>query len=237
VISLQARLLRTWDLAPEVRHFVFEVPDREEFPFQAGQFVSLSETLNGKKITRAYSLASEPAGNQFELCLNRLEDGIFSPYMFTLAPGATIDMQPPLGYFVLRPNPIDAIFIATGTGIAPFRGMLRAQFPAAAPPADTRNITLLFGIRYENGILYRNEFEEFEHERPSQFRFWPTLSRGSEHWHGRRGHVQQHLDEAIGERRDLEIYICGLKAMVDDVRARLKQMGFDRKQIIYEKYD
>jgi CDP-4-dehydro-6-deoxyglucose reductase len=45
------------------------------------------------------------------------------------------------------------------------------------------------------------------------------------------------LEEAIGERRDLEIYICGLKAMVDDVRARLKQMGFDRKQIIYEKYD
>jgi CDP-4-dehydro-6-deoxyglucose reductase len=43
--------------------------------------------------------------------------------------------------------------------------------------------------------------------------------------------------EAIGERRDLDIYICGLKAMVDDVRAILKAMGFDRKQIIFEKYD
>ncbi|MGA2600999.1 MAG: hypothetical protein ABSH09_28880 [Bryobacteraceae bacterium] len=71
----------------------------------------------------------------------------------------------------------------------------------------------------------------------SNFRFWPTLSRPTESWTGRTGHVQKHLAEAIGERRDLDIYICGLAAMVDDVRTQLKAMGFDRKQIIYEKYD
>jgi CDP-4-dehydro-6-deoxyglucose reductase len=46
-----------------------------------------------------------------------------------------------------------------------------------------------------------------------------------------------HLLEAIGDRRDLDVYICGLKAMVDEVRAILKTLGFDRKQIIFEKYD
>jgi CDP-4-dehydro-6-deoxyglucose reductase len=49
--------------------------------------------------------------------------------------------------------------------------------------------------------------------------------------------VQAHLAEAIGERRDLDFYLCGLKEMVDDVRAVLKGLGFDRKQIFYEKYD
>jgi CDP-4-dehydro-6-deoxyglucose reductase len=49
--------------------------------------------------------------------------------------------------------------------------------------------------------------------------------------------VQPHLLEAVGERRDLDVYVCGLKLMVDDVRAILKARGFDRKQIIYEKYD
>ena len=43
--------------------------------------------------------------------------------------------------------------------------------------------------------------------------------------------------EAIEDRRDLDVYICGLKAMVDDVRGILKALGFDRKQIIFEKYD
>jgi ferredoxin-NADP reductase len=33
------------------------------------------------------------------------------------------------------------------------------------------------------------------------------------------------------------VYICGLKAMVDDVRRLLKARGFDRKRLVYEKYD
>ena len=63
------------------------------------------------------------------------------------------------------------------------------------------------------------------------------MSRPEDSWRGRTGHVQRHLSEAIGERRDLDIYVCGLKAMVDDVRSRLKTAGFDRRHIIYEKYD
>ena len=56
-------------------------------------------------------------------------------------------------------------------------------------------------------------------------------------WSGRQGHVQAHLAEAIEDRRNLDFYLCGLKEMVDDVRALLKSLGFDRKQIFYEKYD
>ena len=43
--------------------------------------------------------------------------------------------------------------------------------------------------------------------------------------------------EALGDRRDMDIYICGMKAMVDDVRTQLKAAGVDRKRIIFEKYD
>jgi ferredoxin-NADP reductase len=49
--------------------------------------------------------------------------------------------------------------------------------------------------------------------------------------------VQAHLLDFVGERREMDVYICGLKAMVDDVRAKLKELGFERKQIIFEKYD
>ena len=54
---------------------------------------------------------------------------------------------------------------------------------------------------------------------------------------GRTGRVQAHLAEAIGGRSDMDIYLCGLQHKVDDVRQILKGMGFDRKQIRYEKYD
>jgi NAD(P)H-flavin reductase len=69
------------------------------------------------------------------------------------------------------------------------------------------------------------------------FHFLPTLTRPGPEWTGRTGRVQPHLKDAIGERRDVDVFLCGLKAMVDETRNILKDMGFDRKQILYEKYD
>ena len=208
------------------------MPEIREFYFVPGQFVSLTQTIGGREMTRAYSIASPPDKNRFALCLNRVQDGVFSNWLFTLKPGDSVETSAPLGYFVLRNPQRDAIFVATGTGIAPFRSMLHAWLGQD----DPRQLTLIFGVRYEHALMYRTEFEELARKH-ANFHFLPTLSRPDESWKGRTGHVQKHLLEAIGERRDLDIYICGLKLMVDDVRGMLKGMGFDRKQIIYEKYD
>jgi NAD(P)H-flavin reductase len=229
---MKAELVSSYELAPQVHHFVFRVPDVEQLHFKAGQFVSFNELLQGKKITRPYSIASLPDGNRFELCLNLVQEGIFSPFLFEMKPGDSVEMSAPLGFFVVRNPTKEALFIATGTGIAPFRAMA----PDYLSHPHAAQLTLLFGLRYENSIYYREEFEEFARGH-SNFHFWPTLSRPDPAWTGRTGHVQVHLHEAIGERRDMDVYICGLKAMVDDVRAILKGLGFDRKQIIFEKYD
>ena len=232
---MQAKLIERVEVAPGLGHFVFEAQNGDAFRFTPGQFVSFTAEISGKNITRAYSLASAPEAAQgslrFELCLNLAPDGIFSHRLFEMQPGETVEMRPPLGMFVLRQPPRDSIFIATGTGIAPFRSMLHAHLSSASP-----NFTLIYGVRYESHLIYRDEFEELA-SRFSQFRFWPTLSRPEPGWQGRTGHVQTHLEEALGDRTGLDVYLCGLKAMVDDVRAILKGGGFDRKQIFYEKYD
>jgi len=229
---VQAKLIEWVEIAPGVRHFVFEAPQLQRLEFVPGQFVSLTDSVKSRAITRAYSIASAPgAGNRFELCLNRVDDGAFSPHLFDLSAGDAVDMQPPLGTFTLRQPLRDSLLVATGTGIAPYRSMLKAVLTPNAPA-----FTLLFGVRHESHLLYRNEFEQMAREFP-QFRFWPTLTQPGPDWTGRTGRVQAHLDEAIGARRDIDIYLCGLQPMVDDVRQILKGMGFDRKQIRYEKYD
>jgi CDP-4-dehydro-6-deoxyglucose reductase len=229
---VQARLIEWIEIAPGVRHFIFEAPQLERLAFTPGQFVSLTDAVNGRAITRAYSIASAPdESNRFELCLNRVDDGAFSPHIFDFSPGDTVEMQPPLGTFTLRQPLRDSLLIATGTGIAPFRSMLKSALTPDAPA-----FTLLFGVRYESHLLYRQDFERMEREFP-QFQFWPTLTQPSPDWPGRTGRVQAHLSEALGGRKEIDIYLCGLRPMVDDVRQILKGMGFDRKQIRYEKYD
>jgi ferredoxin-NADP reductase len=237
---MQAKLIECVEIAPGLGHFVFEAQS-QSFDFIPGQFVSFTADIASnneagvKKITRAYSLASAPHGvnpaNRFELCLNVAPEGLFSHHLFRMKPGDTVEMRPPLGMFVLRQPPRNSLFIATGTGIAPFRSMLKAHLSASSP-----QFTLLFGVRHESHLIYRSEFEDLARQYPN-FRFWPTLTRPEASWSGRSGRVQEHLEEALAGRRDVDVYLCGLKLMVDDVRSRLRAEGFDRKQIFYEKYD
>ncbi len=228
---MQARLLETREIAPGVRHFVFDIPEVEQFSFVPGQFVSFQAEINGQQITRAYSIASAPSGNRFELCLNLVKEGHFSPHLFSMQAGDTVSMTGPFGTFVFRDPAQDSVLIATGTGIAPFRAMLPSRL--SADPAH--RYTLLFGARYLHGLLYNEEFEALA-SRFNNFRFWPTLTR-PDHWTGRTGRVQAHLTESLGASRDQNVYLCGLKEMVDNIRLTLKSLGFDRKQIVYEKYD
>jgi len=229
---MTARLLESREIAPEVRHLVFEIEDSLSFAYVPGQFASLTAEINGSPITRAYSFASPACDNRIELCLNLVHEGKFSPYLFDLRPGDRVNMTGPWGGFIFRQPVEDSILVATGTGIVPFRAMLQDQLSRDS----VHQYTLIFGVRYEHGLLYREEFEQLEQDHPN-FHFRPTPSRPEPGWKGRTGHVQAHLFEAIGERRDINVFICGLKEMVDDVRSILKSSGFDRKRIICEKYD
>lgn len=218
-------------------HHEWEVVEGGRLDFLAGQFVSMTLVHEGNEHTRAYSIASAPRpGGRFDICLNRVPGGLFSNYLCDLQPGAEIDFTGPHGFFVVhRPIEHDAVFVATGTGIAPIRGMLEELFASGAEL--DHDVWLLFGVRHRETILYREEFERLAAEHP-RFHFLPTLSQPPADWPGERGHVQEQLRARFAERRDLDVYICGLKAMVDDVRRILKQeFGLDRRQIHYEKYD
>jgi ferredoxin-NADP reductase len=230
---MTAKLISQTELAPEIREFTFEAVEAASLAFQPGQFASLGGQVGDKSITRAYSLAAPAdSSNRFTICLNRVSDGMFSPHLFDLQPGDAVELKGILGTFGWREPAMDSILVATGTGIVPFRAMLLDALPSGA----SRHITLLYGTRYEETILYRAEFERLAAEF-SNFQFLPTLTRPPENWPGLTGRVQPHLLDLIGPRRDLQIYCCGLKEMVDSVRAVCKQLGFDRRQIVYEKYD
>jgi NAD(P)H-flavin reductase len=95
---------------------------------------------------------------------------------------------------------------------------------------------LLFGSRTEKDIYYHEEFLRIAAEHKN-FDYLPTLSRGSANWQGLRGYVQDNVSGIVSGRVDMHAYICGLDKMVSANRELLKSMGWDRKAILYEKYD
>jgi CDP-4-dehydro-6-deoxyglucose reductase, E3 len=231
---MNARLVEFRDLSPNTREFTFETVDDygDPFDFIPGQFVSLFAERNGRPITRAYSLASPPRGNRFDLCLNLVEQGVLSPWLFELKPGDLVEYKGPFGTFMLKERPQETILVATGTGITPFRSILHHHLSSD----PNRKTTLVFGARHEHGLLYSAEFEELERAH-AHFRFLPTLTRPGTEWKGRTGRVHDHVLEVVGDKKDVNVYICGLAEMVNGLRNKLKDKGLDRKQIIVEKYD
>jgi ferredoxin-NADP reductase len=235
--TFDARVLRSTALSEFTRHIELEVNGVTRFAFVPGQWLSVhANTPDGEEMTRAYSIASPPSENgHFAFCLNRVQDGFMSNYLCSLDQGAQIAFQGPFGDFILRPPLRDTVFIATGTGIAPFRSMLHWLLTEPGRHQD-HQFWLLFGARREHDIYYREEFEHLAAEHPN-FHFLPTLSRGEAGWKGLRGYVQEHLSEIVGTRTDMHAYICGLDKMVKANRGLLKGLGWDRKSIRYEKYD
>ncbi|MFZ0301812.1 MAG: FAD-binding oxidoreductase [Terracidiphilus sp.] len=248
-------------------HFDFAVDSVEHFPYAPGQFVSaVAPDLNGKQQTRAYSIASAPRANHFDLCVNRVENGFFSnhladlPDLTDLPPGATIQIHGPHGHFVLHEPVTDSILIATGTGVAPMRAYTQWLFPESGEDRSRgKQIWLVYGTRHETDIYYQDEFEALAARKPN-FHYLPTLSRALDSWTGLRGHVQVHVSKIIEERAaklgqplpvppvdpaippielnfDIYAYICGLNFMVSSVREVLTNFGWHRKQIVFERYD
>jgi ferredoxin-NADP reductase len=261
-----ARLIKKQCISESAQtyHLEFVLDEMDSFSFLPGQFISaVADDPAGKEQTRAYSIASAPDGNRFDLCLNRVEGGFFSNLLADLpdlAVGGAIQVYGPNGFFTLREPITDSILIATGTGVAPMRGFLQWLFPEGGPDrSDGKQIWLIYGTRHESEIYYRDEFETFA-ARHDNFHYLPTLSRAPESWTGLRGYVQDHAAHIIEQRAerlgqplpvppvdpgippaelrfDINAYVCGLSNMINSVRDRLKSFGWHRKQIIFERYD
>ncbi len=242
--TFTAKVTRTIMLseATQTKHMEFEVQELDRFDFAAGQFVSMTAPKEGKTMTRAYSIASGPRHNRhFDLCLNRVQDGFFSNLLCDMKVGDAVSFHGPHGNFVLR-NPLrDSLFIATGTGIAPMRGFIEWLF-GETPKHEDREIHLVYGTRYATDIYYQDYFSEIAAKNPN-FHYVVTLSRAEEHWKGHRGYVQERVREIIlarpeAARKSMDAYICGLNNMVSANRKMLQEeMGWEKKQIFFERYD
>ncbi len=231
------RVVQTSLLSPSVRSLSLAIAahDGSPFTFVAGQWINLYVPTAAGLEKRAYSIASAPTDELVELAVTQVAEGVVSPLLHDLPEGAALTCDGPHGFFTrdgaLRAA--SALFVATGTGLCPLRSMLREVLRDPEHPP----ITLLFGVRTQADILWRDELEAWA-ERDPRFALEVTLSRPDAGWTGRSGYVQTHVRELAERLGDPHVFICGLSRMVAEVRAVCKtDLGYDRKRIHSERYD
>jgi ferredoxin--NADP+ reductase len=163
---------------------------------------------------------------------HKLYLGVASNYLCDLRPGDEVQVSGPSGKRFLLPvntDDHDYLFIATGTGIAPFRGMSMELFDREGGPTSSQ-VHLLMGVAYANDLLYDDLFSRYDTEF-ANFHYHTAISRESRP-DGRRGlYVDRLLEEKIDMFRPLLesphtlIYICGLAGMQVGIFTALATLG------------
>jgi ferredoxin-NADP reductase len=235
--SFEAILESARMVTPSVRALIFRRADGAPMTFSPGQWVNLMLPHDGAELKRSYSIASPPdGGSRFEIDVTRVLGGPGSEKLHSIEVGQSLRAIGPSGLFVRdAASTKPALFVGTGTGVAPLRSMLRA----ATNASSTTPMWLLAGFRHEEDILYRDELGALAADHPN-VRMEVTLSKGGDAWTGRRGYVQDHLPALVTElgAPDVEVYICGLDRMVKSVRDLCRgPLGLGRKQVHQERYD
>lgn len=230
--AYRAIVERIDSLSYNVRGFRFKLAEPPKLEFQAGQFVIVNVPKDGTIVKRAYSIASPPYEPQaIELCIQHVEGGIASTYFWKLREGDQVSISGPHGRFLLsEPVDYDPVFIATGTGVAPLRSMIRHLIRQNV----TRDIWLLFGCRYEHALLYESEFRSLASARRN-FHYVPTVSRPKD-WHGEVGHVQDTFKKHLADFANKEIYLCGWLQVVKSVCQDLEAFGVPKEKLHYEEW-
>lgn len=230
--TYRATVERIESLSYNVREFRCKLIEPPELPFQAGQFIIVNVPKAGGTVKRAYSIASPPHdARAVELCIQHVEGGAASTYFWGLKEGDPVSLSGPHGTFLLKqPLDYDPVFIATGTGVAPLRGMIKHL----VHQSFARDMWLFFGCRYEHSLLYETEFRMLASARPT-FRYMPTISRPKE-WRGAVGHVQQTFQQHITDFSNKEIYLCGWLEVVKAVCKDLEGFGVPKEKLHYEEW-
>lgn len=222
------------------RRFFIELPDTQRFDFKPGQFVTLDLPIHEQRNRRwrSYSIASRPdGGNLIELIVVLLEGGAGTGYLFNeVREGSELTLRGPHGVFIMPHNLAegeDLFLICTGTGVAPFRSMAAQLAAQSGQVWPHGNVHLVYGCRTQQDLFYREELERIAELLP-HFHYHPTLSR--EAWQGHCGYVHPIYEALCEARQPAQFMLCGWKSMVDEAKARILGMSYEKKQVHVELY-
>ena len=202
--------------------------------FSAGQYLSVSLDVDGKKLTRPYSLASSPRealNGQYMLTVKRVGGGLASGYILdNWSVGTPVTVSEPLGVFTYEPlrDAKTVIGVAGGSGITPFRSLARAIMDGD----EDAELILLYGSRTLDDAIFQEEFRALEAACP-KFKLVNVLSDeerdGCEH-----GFITAQLIQKYAPAGDYSVFLCGPQAMYRFVDKEIQSLGLRKKFIRHE---
>jgi NAD(P)H-flavin reductase len=225
----QGRISAIQRLSQSTVTFTIGLEGEAAIGFLPGQYVNIAVPGTGQ--TRSYSFSSRPGRDQVSFLLRDTATGALPTFLRGPAElGQPIEFHGPFGTFYLREIKRPVLFLAGGTGLAPFTAMLGTIDPdSAAHP-----IHLIYGVTSDTDLVKVDELEDAAKRLPN-FSFSCCVADEAS-TNPNKGYVTRFIEPEHLNGGDVDVYLCGPPVMVDAVRDYFKQQGVSPQNFYYEKF-
>ncbi len=234
--KFRGKVERIIDYTYDIKGVYIKLDEPKNIEFKAGQYVQLESKKYGKVkqvVSRAYSMSSPPfEEDKIELIIRLVPDGIMTNYVHKqLHQGDDISFTGPYGEFFIRDSKADMIFVAGGSGMAPFKSILADL----EKQQSKRRIVYLFGARTEKDLFLVDEMRHFE-DTLADFTFIPVLSQADEDsdWKGKKGYIPPILKDYVKDPDNTEGYLCGSPGLLAVTEKEMHKLGI--KNVYYDSF-
>jgi ring-1,2-phenylacetyl-CoA epoxidase subunit PaaE len=227
---------------PEAISVTLHIPEdlREAFRFKPGQHLPVRASIDGEEQRRTYSICCAPDEAGVRIAIKRIAEGRFSNWANdTLAAGGTLEAMPPVGRFVLPESdgaPRHVVAFAAGAGITPILAMIKHALAAES----ATSVTLVYGNRSPDSIMFRQELEDLKDRHIGRFTLLNVLSRNEESsaplLEGRitAEKVQAFASSLFRHGEVAHVFLCGPGSMIKEARNALLELGMPRERVHHE---
>lgn len=236
----QRRLIcmRVSDETHDVRTFVFSTADRQLFSFEPGQFITVSAQIDGKEISRCYTICSPPTRPYaLSITVKRTPGGVMSNWLHeNMKAGVELKAFGPSGVFTPSSGPaLKSLYLSAGSGVTPLMSMTRAALDLGL----NRDIVFVHSARTPEDIIFRKELVALCGVSDKLRVIHVCESPGNEaDWSDPVGRLDlELLMEHVPDFRDREVFICGPAGYMDASRKMLIEGGHDASRYHQESFN
>lgn len=209
------------------------------YQYEPGQHLTFRTTINDEEVRRSYSVCTGLYENELRVAVKKQPFGKFSTFANdVLKVGDEIDVMTPLGLFtteIKEDTEKSFLFFAGGSGITPVISLIKTILHTA----KKSDVTLVYGNRGFNHIIFREQFEDLKNENMDRFSLVHVFSDekiGNELLEGilNKEKILIFGDTIFKDQKFDEVFVCGPKPMIFAVKEIFEESGYSTNQIHFE---
>lgn len=228
--AMAAEMVEVRQLSPTSIGFAVKVKDVGQLSYLPGQYVNVSVPNTSQ--TRSYSFSSLSKDGVVEFLVRNIPNGLMSGYLSAQAkPGDALTLTGPIGSFYLRDVTRPLLFLAGGTGLAPFLAMLETL----QQKGTTQPVHLIYGVTNDADLVETDKLTALAAAIPGFT--YVTVVADPASAHERKGYVTHHLPDSALHGGNVDLYLCGPPPMVDAMRGYLAEKGVKPANFHFEKFN